>query len=123
MECDLRIVGAGLHGKIAAGALRLELIAGEPRQLDQRGWPPCGEAVAIMPILLEQARAETEGEGEARGLEAQRFAAIGRGLRRIEIKRRRGVRPAVIRADAAVQRCNSDTTSSRFLALRSKAAK
>ena len=35
VDCHLRVVGAGLHHDVAAGASGLEIIAGEVRQVDE----------------------------------------------------------------------------------------
>ena len=42
MERDLRVIGAGLDGQVAATALRHQLVAVEDRQIDQRLRPPPG---------------------------------------------------------------------------------
>ena len=56
VERDLRVVGAGLDRQIAAGSRRHQLVAVEPRQIDQRLRPSRREAVAILAVLLEQPR-------------------------------------------------------------------
>ena len=43
---DLRVVRARLDAQVAAGTGRVELVAGEPGQVDQRGRPLPGEARA-----------------------------------------------------------------------------
>ena len=66
VEGDLRIVGAGLHVEIAAGARRDQLIAGEMRQVDEAPSASAPEAVAVDAVLLEQAGAEAERHRQPR---------------------------------------------------------
>ena len=51
VERHLRVVGAGLHRDVAAGARGLQLVAVEFRQVDERLRPPGGEAVAVDAVL------------------------------------------------------------------------
>ena len=74
MKRHLRIVGAGLDRQIAAGRLRRQLVAVEPRQVDQRLWPRAGEAVTILAVLDEQPRAEAERDGQPGGRQTERLA-------------------------------------------------
>ena len=72
MKRHLRIVRAGLDRQIATAALRHQLVAVELRQIDKCSRPPGGEAIAIVPVLLEQAGTEPECHSEPRRGQAQR---------------------------------------------------
>ena len=61
MDGDLRVVGAGLHAQVAAGAGRVEGVAREVRQVLQRRRLPVSEAEPIAAVgVTEQRRAEAE---------------------------------------------------------------
>ena len=47
VEGDLRVVGAALHGEVAAGLVRVEHVALEARHVDERGRTVRGETQAI----------------------------------------------------------------------------
>ena len=76
MDRHLGVVGAGLHHDVAAGASGLEIIAGEVRQVDQGVRAASVQAEAGLPVFLEQARAEPEGEGELSGPKVQGLARV-----------------------------------------------
>ena len=59
---DLRVVGAGLHAQVAVAARRVEVVGREVRQLAQRGRLAAREPEAVLAVLLEQRRAEAEGQ-------------------------------------------------------------
>ena len=81
MDGHLGVVGAGLHHDVAAGASGLEVVAGEVRQVDQGVRAASLESEAGLAVLLEQAGAEPEGEGELAGPEVQGLARVlGRGV-------------------------------------------
>ena len=81
VDCHLRVVGAGLDHDVAAGASGLEIIAGEVRQVDECVRAASVQAEAGLAVLLEQARAEPEGEGELSGPQVQGLARVlGRGV-------------------------------------------
>ena len=59
---------------------RDQLVAVEARQIDERGRAARGEAVAVLAVLREEARAEAERDRQAAGAEAEHIAGIGRGF-------------------------------------------
>jgi hypothetical protein len=81
VEGDLGIVGAGLDADVAAAFPGLQRVAGQRRQRLQRRGALAGEAE---PRLIEQARAEAEGDGEAGREEADGLAGVvGRRQRHV----------------------------------------
>lgn len=74
----LRVVRAGLDAQVAAAAGRVEVVAGEPGQVDERVGPPVLQAE---PALGEQRGAEADRQRQPGRLEAQRLArVVRRGL-------------------------------------------
>ena len=121
---DLRIVGAGLHEEIAAGARRRELVAGEIRQIDEGLRPLGAKAVAIAAVLDEQPGAEAEGERQPRRRQAEHVGGIGRRPRsRPSPGMSTGSPGAQQPRAASVQWRSSVSTSARLAVVRSKAAK
>ena len=82
MDGDLRVVGARLDHEVATAARRVELIALEPRKVDERGGPAGGQTGT-----REEAGTEAEGQGETGGRQRQRLAGV---LRRCVEHRGRG---------------------------------
>ncbi len=77
VDGDLRVVGAGLHAQVAAGARRVEVVGREVRQRLERRRPPVGEAEPVAAVLgLEERRSEPEGEREPGGRQADRLAGV-----------------------------------------------
>lgn len=72
---DLRVVRARLDAQVAAAAGRVEIVAGELRQIDERLRAPVLEAE---PPLGEQGGTEADGQGEPGRLEPQRLAGVVR---------------------------------------------
>ena len=100
---DLRIIGAGLHRKIAAGARGLQLVAVEFGQVDQRLRPLGGKPVAVHAVLHEQPGPEAESERQPRRRQAQRRARRPAPSTAESSPSGRAVCPDVIRAAASVQ--------------------
>ncbi len=115
MEGDLRIVGAGLHRQVAAGAGLDQLIAVEARQIDQRLGPLRRQAEAVLAVLDEQAGAEAEGQGQPRRRQAERLAGIAGRHRRVRRRaaRRSPRRPCGRRRRSSAR--SSATTSPGFV--------
>ncbi len=82
MHGHLRVVAAGLDAEVAARGLRDERLAGEARQVDERGGAAVGDAEAVDAVGgREQRRAEAERDGEAGGRQVERLArVVGRGV-------------------------------------------
>jgi hypothetical protein len=79
VERDLGIVGAGLDAEVTAGALRLQLVAGEGGERTQLRRAACPQAEAVLAVALEQAGPEPDRDGQRRGAESESFQAVGRG--------------------------------------------
>lgn len=75
---DLRIVGACLHTQIAAAARPVEVVAGELRQVDQRLGAPVLDAEAVLAVLLEERRADAEGQREPGRRQPERLTGVVR---------------------------------------------
>src|SRR6202453_4930197 len=73
---DHRIVRACLNRNVPPGARRLELIAIEFRQVDERRRPLGREAVPVRSVLREKPGAETEGDGQPSWRQAEGGAAV-----------------------------------------------
>ena len=76
MEGDLRIVGTGLYGEVAAAAGRLQGVAGERWEVRERRWPASCQDEPI----VEQRRPQPEREGQPRSPEPLTLARLRRAL-------------------------------------------
>ena len=116
MHGHLRVVGARLHAQVAVDAGRVEVVAGEVRQLAQRRRPPAGEPEAVLAVgSANRPGPKPKVMREPRGRQAEGLAGV---LRRRVVRAVHGAdsptaRPPVIRAAAAVHVCSSATRSSR----------
>ena len=109
VEQHLGVVAAGLHAEVATAAGGVEGVAGERRDVGQRGRAGRGQAEAVDPVALEQRRAHAEGQREPGGVEALGLAGVGRRQRRA---RRRVVDRAAPRS-AARRRSSSRGAAAR----------
>ncbi len=74
---DLRVVGAGLDAQVAVGAVDVDVVAREVRELLERLRAPVGQAEPVVAVLVdEQGRPEPEGQGEPRRGQADRLAGV-----------------------------------------------
>ena len=122
VEGDLRIVGARLHAEVAAGAGRIERVARERRQLDERPRTPGLEPETVVTAEREERRAEAEGHRQPRAREPDRLAGIVRRSALDVVDGPAGF-PAVIRAAASVHARMRSRTSPAESVTTSKAAK
>ena len=81
MRRHLRVVGAGLHAQVAAGAGRVQPVRREVRQVDQGRRPAIGDAEAVQhlgDVMRVDAR-QVERDDPATGLGVQRPVQLDRG--------------------------------------------
>ncbi len=74
----LGVVGAGLDAQVPVAALRVEVVGREVRELAELGRLAFGEAEAVLAVLLEEGRAEPEGQGQAGGAQSEGLPGVGR---------------------------------------------
>lgn len=79
MDRYLRIVGARLNSDIATTATGVEGVAGEPRQIGQRGGSAGADSEPVAALGVgEQRRSESDRQCQPRRGQVERFAGIGR---------------------------------------------
>ena len=78
MHRDLGVMGTGLDAQVAVAACRVEVVGREVRELAEMGRLAVRDAEAVLAVLLEEGRAEPEGQGQAGGAESEGLAGVGR---------------------------------------------
>ncbi|CAB4914100.1 unannotated protein [freshwater metagenome] len=91
----LRVVGAGLDAQVPAADRRVDQVAGEAGQLDQRRGLPVGDAEPVRPVGgAEQGGPEPDGQRQPGRRQTQRLAGVVR--RRVLVAPHRTDRAGVL---------------------------
>ena len=109
VERDLRVVGAGLDAEVAAGAVRVELVAGEAGRAGRA--PAAAGAPSPKRPRREDAGPEAEGDREPRGRQAERLAGVDGRRDQQVVRPAERLAGASSRAAAAVQSRSSPASS------------